>query len=101
MWSRRTLRQKSMKLPFLASIAASCVLLAAPAVGGTRPHYGGALRIESRDVLTSLDDICAAPNTVLKQQLAENLFDRLTRVDESGSPLPSLATAWKTDLQQR
>src|SRR5881628_2328812 len=101
MWSRKTLRPKSMKLPFLASIAASGLLLTATSIAGTRPHYGGTLRIQSRDSVTSLDDIYAAPNTVLKQQLAENLFNRLTRIDESGNPLPALATAWKSDQQQR
>lgn len=90
-----------MKLRSLLSIAVSLSLFAHAAFAGTRPHYGGTLRVQSRDTVTSIDGIWTQPNTVLRQQLSYLLFDRLTTVDDHGAPLPSLAVSWKTDGQQR
>src|SRR3954467_805181 len=90
-----------MKLRSLLSIVVSLSLFANVAFAGTRPHYGGTLRVQSRDVVTSIDGIWTAPSTVLRQQLSYLLFDRLTRVDDSGFARPSLAISWKADSQQR
>jgi peptide/nickel transport system substrate-binding protein len=90
-----------MKLRYSASIAASLLLAVGTLFAGTRPHYGGTLRVQSRDSVTSPDNIWMTPNTVLAQQLANALFDRLVEIDANGQVRPSLAVAWKTDSQQR
>lgn len=91
-----------MKRQFLRSIAAASLTLAAClATAGTRPHYGGTLRVQSRDSVVQIDNIFSAPNSVLRQQLAELLFDRLTRVDEGGAARTSLALSWKSDSGSR
>src|SRR5437868_2933052 len=89
-----------MKLQYSASIAASLLLTVSFTFGGTRPHYGGTLRVQSRDVVTSIDGVWTSPNTVLRQQLCSLLFDRLSVVDDRGKARPSLAT-WSGDSQQR
>lgn len=89
-----------MKHRYSASIAASLLLAVPFAFGGTRPHYGGTLRVQSRDVVTSIDGVWTSPNTVLRQQLCSLLFDRLSVVDDLGKAHPSLAT-WSGDPQQR
>lgn len=91
-----------MKLQYSASIVTSIVLAAAlSAAAGTRPHYGSTLRLQSRDIVTTLDNVWESPNTVLQQQLVYLLFDRLTRVNDAGNPEPALALSWKADAQQR
>src|SRR4051812_11856371 len=90
-----------MKLRYLLLIAASPLALIVLMHAGTRPHYGGTLRVQSRDVVTSIDGLWTSPSTLLRQQLSQFLFDRLTRVDESGNGQPSLATSWRSDAQQR
>src|SRR3954447_23473853 len=89
-----------MKRRYLASIAVSLTLFAG-ALAETRPRYGGTLRLQSRDVVTSIDGVWTSPGTVLRQQLSYLLFDRLTRLNDLGLPQPSLATSWKADTQQR
>jgi ABC-type transport system substrate-binding protein len=95
------LQPGSMKLRSSASIAASLLLAVGTLFAGTRPHYGGTLRVQSRDSLTSADNIWMAPNSVLAQQLTNALFDRLVEIDANGQVRPSLAVAWKSDAQQR
>ncbi len=90
-----------MKLRLLLSIAVSFSLISPAALGGTRPHYGGILRVQSRDFVTSIDNVWVSPQTVLQQQLSELLFDRLTAVDDAGVARPSLAASWRSDQQQR
>src|SRR3954470_16888872 len=90
-----------MKLRYLLLIAASPIALIALMHAGTRPHYGGTLRIQSRGVVTSIDGLWTSPSTLLRQQLSQLLFDGLTRIDESSNAQPSLATSWRSDAQQR
>src|SRR5438270_4025901 len=97
-------RAKSMKPSIYLYLAASslCVFLTAapPASASTRPHYGGTLRTELRDTATSLDPADAAPSSPARDNLLTLIFDRLTRVDDAGSPQPQLATSWQSDPQQ-
>ncbi len=90
-----------MKLQPLLSIAVSLSLGATAALAGTRPHYGGTLRVQSRDSVTSIENVWVLPQTVLQQQLSELLFDRLTAVDDAGVAHGSLASSWRSDQQQR
>src|SRR4051812_19177728 len=86
----------NMKHRSLLSIVISFLLLA-PALAGTRPHYGGTLRLQSRDNVTSLENVWRSPSSVLRQQLARMLFDRLTEVDDAGNAKSSLAISWHAD----
>ncbi|HKB54077.1 MAG TPA: hypothetical protein VKD22_08760, partial [Ramlibacter sp.] len=69
-----------MKQRFLPWLAAAS-LLGSSATAATRPHYGGTLRLESRESLRSLDpaDLAATP---LGRNVARLLYETLT--DESG-----------------
>lgn len=90
-----------MKLRYSAWIALVSLCLLLTAGAATRPHYGGTLRVQSRDSVTSLDNVWVLPQTLLQQQLSELLFDRVTRVDDLGDPHPSLAASWRSDPQHR
>jgi ABC-type transport system substrate-binding protein len=90
-----------MKLLYSASIVASLLLSATFSPAATRPHYGGTLRLQSRDMVATLENVWQSPITVLQQQLTYLLFDRLTRVDDAGNSQTSLAMSWTKDPQQR
>lgn len=89
------------RLSSISTAAISLALLSSVAFAGTRPRYGGTLRIESRDSVTSIDNLWVAPDSVLAQQLTRLLFDRLVDVDAAGRVRPSLAVSWQADAQQR
>src|SRR5260370_12742411 len=83
---------------FLA--AASFLLLFGPGAtrGATRPHYGGTLRIEMRERVTSLDPRQWPQDSVVAaatQKLAELVFERLVTLDDNGRPQPQLAVSWE------
>ncbi len=69
--------------------AISSVLLvcALPAIARTRPHYGGALRVEIAG------DPWQRPDGIARRLI----FDGLTRIDANGSVQPALAVGWETD----
>jgi len=77
------------------------LLAASPAIASTRPHYGGTLRVELRDTVTSLDPADASSTSPARDTLLGLIFDRLTQLDDSGIPQPQLATSWQSDPQQR
>jgi MarR-like DNA-binding transcriptional regulator SgrR of sgrS sRNA len=78
-----------MRWTVFRRFAISCVLLvcALPAVARTRPHYGGALRVETAGDPWQLPDGFAR----------RLVFDGLTRIDANGSVQPALAVGWETD----
>lgn len=81
------------------SVAVS-LLLAATALAGTRPQYGGTLRVELRAAPVSLDPAEAGrsgPNQAAKMRLTPLVFDTLVLLDENNQPVPRLALAWKHD----
>ncbi len=92
----------------LRLLARGSLLLAAVALGAahaaTRPHYGGTLRVEMRERVTSLDprqwpkDSVAAAAT---EKLAELVFERLITLDDNGRPEPQLAAAWEHDAEMK
>src|SRR5260370_6581204 len=63
-----------------------------------RPHYGGALRVELRAQVASLDP--AQPETSsaaqsAKEHIASLIFEPLVRLDEKGAAQPALALTWQ------
>ncbi len=79
----------------LASASLLLIALAVPAV--TRPHYGGALRIEMRAAPASLDPAAADADP----RLTSLLFNTLVILDDTGSPRPQLARAWQARNNRR
>jgi peptide/nickel transport system substrate-binding protein len=62
----------------------------------TRPHYGGALRVEVRAAPRSLD-----PSAHDSATLASLVFEPLVQLDATGTPLPRLALSWQRDSSAR
>ena len=85
--------------PFgLKFLVASSLLLTGLAVAGTRPHYGGTLRVMTRIAPTSLDPLDQTQADSLAQQnLTQLLFDNLVVLDAMGRMSPGLALSWKPD----
>jgi peptide/nickel transport system substrate-binding protein len=85
----------------------ACCLLAAtswlalPAWGGTRPGYGGTLRVAMAQQLSSLDPREGDPRVeadgLARERILPLLFDTLVRVDAEGRGHPQLAVAWQAD----
>ena len=85
-------------------LLAAVSLLAVAAQAASRPRYGGTLRVETRAVLISYDP--AAPPSfdagdALRDRIAALVFDRLVTIDANGRPQAALATAWRSDPDQR
>jgi peptide/nickel transport system substrate-binding protein len=70
-------------------------LLLVGASAGTRPHYGGTLRLTTSSALASLDpaDI-GQTNAISLRDISSLLFDTLVILDDRGSPQPGLAVSW-------
>jgi len=87
---------KSRAYPLLAASSLACLALAA---AGTRPRYGGSLRVEiaARPSTLELADGRGVADTVAALRLRELIYDRLVRLDAEGRPAPALAVAWDHD----
>jgi len=86
-----------MKRSVFLLLAAS-LWLATAGHAATRPHYGGALRVELRAQVASLDP--AQPETSsaaqsVKEHIASLIFETLVRLDEKGAAQPALALTWQ------
>src|SRR5258706_484177 len=93
---------KRLSSASFASSALMMLLLGRRSVAGTRPHYGGTLRISVRENVLSLDP-AQSPNEITPGQaqaagrIEKLLFDTLVGVDEHGRPVPGLAVSWQSD----
>jgi peptide/nickel transport system substrate-binding protein len=76
------------------------LLLTSSASAETRPHYGGTLRVQMRVAPQSLDPAAAGQDASFAQ-IAPLIFDTLVRLDANGRPLPSLATSWEQESENR
>lgn len=84
-----------MRLTALLGIAAvSCV------VGGVRPHYGGALRIETRISIATLDPAELEPGSPA-ERFSTQVFETLTVLDEHDQVRPWLAVEWTHDTSRK
>ncbi len=79
----------------------SFVLLAAGAYGGSRPRYGGTVRILLHDRVLSIDPLSDEDRPATRDRLAALTFENLTEVDAQGHLRPALAVTWHADQAKR
>src|SRR5260370_23177735 len=89
---------------FLA--AASLLLLFGPAAtqGATRPHYGGTLRVEMRERVTSLDPRQWPQDSVVAaatEKLAELVFESPVTLDDNVSPRQQLSVSLENGTEMK
>src|SRR5208337_4047713 len=83
-------------------VVSSVMVGAVAARAGTRPQYGGAVRVEMRAAPTSLDPAelvpadDAQPDSFAMRSLTILIFDTLVTTDENGTIQPWLATSWQS-----
>jgi ABC-type transport system substrate-binding protein len=79
-------------------VVSSLLLNGMVSAAGTRPHYGGTLRVTMRIAPNSLDPLDPAQaDSIARRSLARMLFDTLIIVDDLGRVQPALAVSWKSD----
>lgn len=81
-----------------ALVVFSSLIQVAPCLGGTRPRYGGTLRVNMQAALVSLDPADAnSADPVALDEISHLLFDTLVTLDGRGNPAPGLASTWRSD----
>lgn len=67
-------------------------------VGGTRPRYGGTLRVNMQAALLSVDPADTnSTDPVALDEISCLLFDTLVTLDGRGALVPGLASSWRSD----
>jgi len=79
----------------------SFVLLAGSAYGGSRPRYGGTVRILLHDRVLSIDPLSDEDRPAARDRMAALAFENLTEVDAQGRLRPGLALSWHADQAKR
>lgn len=79
----------------------SLVLLAAAAYGGSRPRYGGTVRILLHDRVLSIDPLGDEDHPAARDRMAALAFENLTQIDAQGRLRPGLASSWHADQSKR
>lgn len=72
-------------------------LVVGSALGATRPHYGGTLRVLARAAPVSLDPADLERAGGAGRNLSRLLFDTLVSLDDFGIVQPALANSWQSD----
>src|SRR3954469_25623291 len=94
--------QESMKRLLLRLFAiSSFVLLVSGAYGGSRPRYGGTVRILLHDRVLSIDPLGDEDRPATRDRMAALAFENLTEVDAHGRLRPGLAVTWHADQSKR
>lgn len=84
--------------------AVSLLLVVTSAESARRPRFGGALRLEMRALVRSLDPMETPSDPVeaaASERILSLVFDRLVSLDEYGRLKPSLAASWESDGAKR
>src|ERR1700720_3455882 len=79
----------------------SLLLLAAGAYGGSRPRYGGVVRILLHDRVLSIDPLSDEDHPAARDRMIALAFENLTEVDVQGHLRPNLAASWHADQAKR
>lgn len=83
------------------SAISSLLLLAAGAYGGSRPRYGGTVRVLLHDRVTSIDPLSDEDHPAARDRLSALVFETLTTVDGQGRVRPGLASSWHSDQAKK
>jgi peptide/nickel transport system substrate-binding protein len=77
----------------------AAISLLSTAVGATRPHYGGTLRVTLQSAPTTLEFPASAPPADYwdAARVLSLVADNLVKSDAQGRPQPALAVAWQSD----
>lgn len=75
--------------------------MAAGAYGGSRPRYGGTVRILLHDRVLSIDPLGDEDHPAARDRMAALAFENLTAVDAQGHLRPNLAVSWHADQLKR
>jgi ABC-type transport system substrate-binding protein len=79
----------------------SLLLLAAGAYGGSRPRYGGTVRVLLHDRVLSIDPLSDEDHPAARDRMAALTFETLTQIDAQGRLRPGLASSWHADQAKR
>jgi ABC-type transport system substrate-binding protein len=79
----------------------SLLLLAVGAYAGSRPRYGGAVRILLHDRVLSIDPLSDEDHSSARDRMNALAFENLTEVDAQGRLRPNLAVSWHADQAKR
>ncbi|HZE81827.1 MAG TPA: ABC transporter substrate-binding protein [Candidatus Polarisedimenticolia bacterium] len=82
-------------------VISSFLLLATGAFGGSRPRYGGTVRILLHDRVLSIDPLGDEDRPAARDRMAALAFENLTEVDAQGHLRPGLALSWHADAAKR
>src|SRR5260370_33253757 len=74
---------------------------AAPSPAGSRPRYGGTVRVLLRHKITSLDPLQEGDDPATRDRVAALIYETLTTIDAQGRTRPRLATSWQVDGARR
>lgn len=89
------------RLPLQLFALSSLLLLAAGAYGGSRPRYGGTVRILLHDRVLSIDPLSDEDHPSARDRMAALTFENMTEVDAQGRLRPNLALSWHADQAKR
>ena len=85
-------------------VCLAAAVTAAAASASTRPRNGGALRLQMRERVATLDPRQWPADSVqaaATERLTALVFDRLARLDEHGAAQPALAVSWAHDAASK
>jgi ABC-type transport system substrate-binding protein len=83
------------------SAISSLLLVAAGAHAGSRPRYGGTVRVLLHDKVLSIDPLSEEDHPASRDRLAALSFETLTTLDAQGRLRPALALSWRSDPSRR
>lgn len=75
--------------------------MAMAAQGGSRPRYGGGVRVLLHDRVTSLDPAGEDDHPASRDRIGSLIFETLTEIDVQGHAHARLANSWRVDASKR
>jgi peptide/nickel transport system substrate-binding protein len=94
---------RAISFPLLA-LAAAMAAASLCAAASTRPKFGGTLRVEISDRVSTIDPRMWLGDSIAAsaaERVDSLVFDRLVRLDDRGALQPALAISWQHDAQAK